>query len=536
MQKIKSFFKIYDIEIFITATVFVLFFLLLAKVPIFDGDTFFYIAKAKKMALTGDWFNTSSVMAKPLLGIWVMAFFYKLLGVSLFTTYLPHSLFAAGTLLIMFLFLKEFFGQSVARLGSLILLTSAMFFYQSCSPMLDIPMLFFITAAHFAIFKYLKNKDNKSLFLAAIFCGLGFLTKGLLGAVLPAITFFLYLVINRINPFKEFPSFIKNMLVASLLFLAVASIWLLPQIITNGQEFIQQLYRENIVRFFKPIDETGGYRQVSSGVQRDPHVNILYLFLSFLPWSPFILPLLIAFLKKNYFSDKKTLGFFMSWFLFFLLITTVSGHYKGPRYLLPLLPPLTILLALYLDNLINTKKFICQKLTSRTYLGFFIFLLLSVIGIFLADFQHGENVYKPFVLTFLSLYALVHFAGYYLFKKGALKQGVKAIIIITLTAHLLFLAQGSFYIKQILPEISVASYLKEKLTDNNENNVYAWQIKIRSFELYLGRTVNHISSAPELNLIKSNDLVILKKKDQDLLAQKGERLYENKELLVIKVL
>ncbi len=533
MQKIKNFFQVNNIEIFIVASIFILFFLLLSFVPIFDGDTFFYVAKAKKMALTGDWLNTANVMAKPLLGIWVMAFFYKLFGVNLFTTYLPHSLFAAATLLIMFMFLKEFFGRNVARLGSLILLTSAMFFYQSCSPMLDIPVLFFITAAHFTLFKYLKTKNAGALFLTALLCGLGFLTKGLLGAVLPAITFFLYLLVNKINPLKEYPGFIKNVMISGVIFLAVALVWLLPQIIVNGREFLEQLYRENIVRFFKPIDETGGYRQVSSDVQRDPHVNILYLFLSFLPWSPFILPLLLAFFKKNHFADKKTLSFFMCWFVFFLVLTTVSGHYKGPRYLLPLFPSLTVLLALYFDNMIKNNKFIFQKLTARTYLVFFVFIFLAVIALFLTDFQHGENVYKPFVLTFLILYALAHLAGYAFFKRGALQAGVKTIVIITLTSYVFFLAQGSFYIKQIFPEISIAGYLK---ANSVNDDIYAWQIKIRSFDLYLGRSVNYISTPDEKALLKKGDLVILNKNKLPEILVKSEQIFQNKELVVIKVL
>ena len=84
MEKVKSFVEKWLVEILLVIGFVLLFLLILPFVPIFDGDTFYYIAKARRMLSTGDIFNTSTLMAKPVLVLWMYALFYKVFGVNLF--------------------------------------------------------------------------------------------------------------------------------------------------------------------------------------------------------------------------------------------------------------------------------------------------------------------------------------------------------------------------------------------------------------------------------------------------------------------
>ncbi|MDC0977657.1 glycosyltransferase family 39 protein [bacterium] len=161
LKPVILFIQTWHTELFFFVISFLLFFWFLHNMPIFDSDTFYYIAKARKMLVTGDWLNISAVMAKPVFGIWCMAFTYKFFGVSLASTYFWHSLFSLATLVVVYLFVFKAAGKQVARLATGILLTSIMFFYQSCSPMLDLPMIFFLTLAHFLLFNYITTKKIK---------------------------------------------------------------------------------------------------------------------------------------------------------------------------------------------------------------------------------------------------------------------------------------------------------------------------------------------------------------------------------------
>ena len=59
------------------------FFLILPFVPISDGDTFYYISKARRILNTGDLFNLNTLTTKPVLGMWAMALSLKIWGYNL---------------------------------------------------------------------------------------------------------------------------------------------------------------------------------------------------------------------------------------------------------------------------------------------------------------------------------------------------------------------------------------------------------------------------------------------------------------------
>lgn len=509
MTKFKDFFNFWKFEIGLFAAFAFLYFIILPFVPIIDGDTFYYIARAKKILHTGDWFNLSSFISKPLLGIWCIALTYKLFGLSLFSTYLWHTFFGLGTLVVVYLFMLEFMNRETARLSAAILFTSLMFFYQLCSPMLDIPMVFFLVLAQWFLYKYIYYGEARYLYLTAFASGLNFLTKGLLGAALPAITFVLYLVFTKTNPFKEYKNIVLHTLVAVLVFIALAALWVAPQCKVYGKEFLDSWYKENIVRFFKPIDETGGYRAVSSDVQRDPHVNIIYIVLSLLPWSPFLMPLLIkAFRDKKFYAKRELVIFLLCWFLFVAFITTISGHYKGPRYLLPFFPAAAMLIGIYLnERLVTPAKNEHQKLIVRSF-GFIVAVLALFIAVIaLAKFTHGEEQYRPFVLSFLGFYMVVHICGAYFWKKTNYRKAINTLLFFAFLSYAVFLVQGTAYIKKIYPDYGTAKYLRAY----PNKTVAVWKMKIRSLDFYLDRSIKYYGTADELRRASGKFLLVAEK-------------------------
>ncbi|MDR1997116.1 MAG: glycosyltransferase family 39 protein [Candidatus Margulisbacteria bacterium] len=376
---------------------------ILPFVPIVDGDTFYYLGKARRILETGDLFNSNILTTKPVLGMWAMALSLKIRGWNLGGVYLWHTLCGAGVVGLLYAFAKKHFDPKTALYSAAVLLTALMFFYQVSSPMLDIPMLFFLLLGQILALEYLLTDKPGYLYGLGAAAGLGFLTKGLLPAALPFLTGGLYLLLAKWgrhnSPVLTRPAGqIPRLILTGLLFITICSSWLIPQWQIHGPEFGQALYRENIERFFHPIDETGGYREVSSGTQFDPQLNLLYLWLGFLPWSPLIIPAVHAAGKNNYFQKKPEIFFLLCWFGLVLLLTSLSGHYKGPRYLLPLFPPLSMLCGVLLAR---GKALAYPRLIPWSFRITGLVLLFLLGALPFIRYTHGEAVYLPVVLPFL---------------------------------------------------------------------------------------------------------------------------------------
>lgn len=388
------------------------FFLILPFVPISDGDTFYYISKARRILNTGDLFNLNTLTTKPVLGMWAMALSLKIWGYNLFGVYFWHTLFSAGILGLLYVFCQKQFDKKTALYAVGILLTALMFFYQTASPMLDMPMLFFLLLGQTLAFKYLKSWRSRYLYALGLAAGLGFLTKGLLPAALPFMTGAIYLLWTR--PKINFIKLIWQLILCFCIGAIVCSIWLIPQYKTYGADFSRALFSENIERFFHPIDETGGYREVSSDRQIDPHLNLLYLWLGFLPWSPLIIPAIHSAYKNKFWRKQPEIIFLLCWFFLVLILTSVSGHYKGPRYLLPLFAPLAVLCGIFLakNKLKNYPRLICWSY----WLTGLVFALLALVLPFI-KYTHGEEVYRPVVLPFLIYFTICLFGSGWVFRK-----------------------------------------------------------------------------------------------------------------------
>ncbi|MDR1113533.1 MAG: hypothetical protein LBL50_00385, partial [Candidatus Margulisbacteria bacterium] len=286
-----------------------------------------------------------------------------------------------------------------------------------------------------------QTAKPRYLYGLGLAAGLGFLTKGLLPAALPFLTAGVYLIVTRRERVWRAGSGqqIVRLAIAGIIFLTLCSVWLIPQFQNHGAKFGAALYSENIERFFHPIDETGGYREVSSGVQIDPHLNILYLWLGFLPWSPLIIPVIHAAYKNKYFGRRPEILFMLCWFFLVLFLTSVSGHYKGPRYLLPLFPPLSILCGAFLTSSAANKY---AKLISLSFFWTgFVFAGLALALPFI-KYTHGEEVYLPVVLPFLICFTICLFGSAWLSRKNS---GVQFTIYSALISYIiLFTCAAAF--------------------------------------------------------------------------------------------
>ena len=171
------------------------------------------------------------------------------------------------------------------------------------------------------------------MILAALGLGLGFLMKGPVGLIIPAIVILPVLMIERrsigLNP--------ADIVLGFLIMLAVAMPWYVLMWIRHGNEYLQSFFvGDNFERF-------------ATDRFNDPRPWWFYLPVvagGLLPWTPLALVWLgpiTQFLRGRRAVGTIDLRLLM-WALLPLVFYSISVG-KQPRYVLPVLPPLALLLA-----------------------------------------------------------------------------------------------------------------------------------------------------------------------------------------------
>ncbi|HWH77470.1 MAG TPA: glycosyltransferase family 39 protein, partial [Candidatus Binatus sp.] len=138
------------------AAIFVLLYQLGAA-ALFEPDEGRNAEKAREILVLNDWItpheNFYPVLDKPIFFYWLIAFAYKLLGVSEWAARLPSALAALGCLSLVYWFTREHWGLRQALWSGLILLTSAEFFILARVVIFDMSLTFFLTLALIAFYE-----------------------------------------------------------------------------------------------------------------------------------------------------------------------------------------------------------------------------------------------------------------------------------------------------------------------------------------------------------------------------------------------
>jgi 4-amino-4-deoxy-L-arabinose transferase-like glycosyltransferase len=508
-----------------------------SSLPIIDGDTFYYISHAKKILLTNDWLNTSSLMSKPPLVLWLWALTYKLLGVSLFSTQLWHSAFSFLLIWGTYKFAEKLYDNKTAFISSIVLLTSFQMFYMARLPMLDMTFTVFLTGAFYFFYEFYTGRKNKDLYLTCLLLGLAFINKGLIAFSIPFIVIIPFCAFNRNFIFFKKKEDIKKdvftlLLALGVLLLAVSP-WLLPQFLAFRHRFINLFWLENIVRFFHPID--GG----TAKPQTDFYMYFIYLVIGFFPWSGFIFPALIKKTKEAFKNKDPKLLFLLCWIIFPFILFSISGHWKVPRYIFPIYPAVAILIGIKWQNILANKN---EQSRSSVFLSFLFampILLLALAAHFIA-FPAESAILKPFLFSFLGLLFLaILFGNIFLIKKNYV-TAFSSFLVYTLLAYLFFLTQGAAIFPKLLPEKTFCEQVTKATSPRKK--IAVWNMPVRSINFYLDRNIQHFSRYNNLKafITKNKEPLVIfanaeeQKEILDKLAEKWEVKAVNQNLVLIK--
>jgi 4-amino-4-deoxy-L-arabinose transferase-like glycosyltransferase len=174
-------------------------------------------------------------------------------GINEFAARFPNVIAAVFTLLALYRFGKEFFGEKFGIAWSALYACSILPFTYFNSGIIDPWFNFFIFNGIIYFYKGNHDQTIRNFILSGVFIGLAILTKGPVALLLIGGAFAVYFLSNR---FKDFPSFSKIILFL-LTTLFIGSLWFILLFTTGHQEIIQEFITYQ-VRLFQTQDAGHG--------------------------------------------------------------------------------------------------------------------------------------------------------------------------------------------------------------------------------------------------------------------------------------
>jgi 4-amino-4-deoxy-L-arabinose transferase-like glycosyltransferase len=324
-----------------------------------DSDEAFYAETAREMLDRGDWitpyFNDETRFQKPILSYWLIAATYKVVGVNEFAARCWSALSGVGIVLVTWAAGRRWYGDGVGLVAGAIIATCYGAFNMARQALPDLPLTFFMTLATWALIEAVQitrplpgggaaradqpdASRGRWLLIASAAMAFGLLTKGPVAIVLPVATVALLIVLERRQhpDARRLPLSASDVALAGGVFLLVAAPWFLAVTLVHGVEYLFRFFvGENLERF-----ATARYNE-----PRPIYFFVPVILGGLLPWTPFVLlwvkPLWRVLRRQRRLSAAEIRIALWALVPFAFYSASVG---KQPRYVLPCLAPLAILL------------------------------------------------------------------------------------------------------------------------------------------------------------------------------------------------
>ncbi|MGH9342598.1 MAG: ArnT family glycosyltransferase, partial [Terriglobia bacterium] len=313
-----------------------LFFIGLGRLPLIEPDEGRNAEVAREMVVTHDWitphYDGLPYLDKPVVLFWMIAAAFRAFGTSAGSARFPEALAALAAVLLAWMMGRRMFNERVGTLAGIILATSPLFFGFARTVIFDMPLTLFVTVSLFCFWLNRRKNGLRLDALAFAAMGVGAITKGPVGFLLPLFTLLAYYALaGRFRELKK-----VHWGVGGLVFLAVALPWFIDVSLRNPDFPKYAFWEESLLRF-----TTGARMHRSNG-------SLYYIpvyFAGFFPWSFFLFFAAwkrIKAWRKLRGDEHQAELFLLAWAAVIFVFFTLSRS-KLPGYVLPALPPLSIL-------------------------------------------------------------------------------------------------------------------------------------------------------------------------------------------------
>ena len=424
-----------------------------AYLPITDPVESNYVLSAITMLKHNSWISPMIYdqvwYDKPPLTYWALMISYKLFGISDFTSRIPNTLIAGGSVALMYHLVYRIKESTHIAVTSAILLFSALQFWYISHAVITDGFLFFFSLAIFG-YSYLAftKNDKHSMVKAYGAAALAVVTKGPVGIVLPGLILLLFIAVRWFTQKdKDEYSLAKDITLlfnplGILLFIVLASPWYIAMYSIHGQEFISGFL--------------GLHNMERALVSEHPKFNVWYYYLiivplSLLPWTPAI----IYRLKSINWKDNFNLLGIIWAIVIILFYSFVATKYI--TYTFPAIIPCIIWGAEAIITLLNknnkTTKYIVT-IPFNIYCGIFI----------IASFATPELWPAPIIISTLIMGLLLKVTRHFIKSNLHLTIYLVTPLVllysaVTITVHPVLLNQSGLQFKPYIESSTQHTYI-----------------------------------------------------------------------------
>ncbi len=326
----------------------ILFFFKLDATLLTNWDEAWHAVIARNMARTGDfvtptyngqiWFSTAPLY------LWLIAIWFKFIGISAFGVRIFSALAGVGTVILTYHIGKLLFSHRVGMIAGLVLITTVQFLYRGRTGNLDTTLTFFITLA---VYAFLAGKKNHLWYLVTgASTALAFLSKGILGLLpLP-----LLLMVPQKYIYRTTVSFL-------LVFLP----WHLLAYSRHGETFINYYFRDYMFSKASVPNPVSG-TEIFWYITALRH-GLKIWFITF--------PLALILGLKDSFKNKK-LRLPLAWIIIPFILLTLA-RMRNDWYLMFIYPAIALLIGYFLGK--SSTRWLNE---TAIVLGVAVFGLLNI--------------------------------------------------------------------------------------------------------------------------------------------------------------
>jgi 4-amino-4-deoxy-L-arabinose transferase-like glycosyltransferase len=276
------------------------YFIKLGASSLWDANEAFYAETPREMLEASDYlnpsFNYQPRFNKPPLCYWVVAASYKLFGVSESAERWALAFGALVMIATAFLLGRAAYSTEAGLIAAIALASMPRFLMFSRRIMIDVYIAMFMSLTLLFFMLAEKYVQRRRLFLTLMYIsvGLGMMTKGPVGAALPAVAFIVYLAASRqLKKLRE-----MMLLTGAFIVAAIVLPWYLAVYSQHGWVYIETfLLQDNLSRYTQPV----------WGPRRGPFFYLPVMLGDLFPWSLFLFFAILAAMSPAMMRIKRRL-------------------------------------------------------------------------------------------------------------------------------------------------------------------------------------------------------------------------------------
>ncbi len=450
-----------------------------------------YAEMAREMLVTGDWvtprYNGYKYFEKPPLQVWATAAIFQVFGIGDWQARLWTALTGFLTILAIGFTGTRIYNARAGWLAAVVLASSPMWVISGHFNSLDMGLSAFLVAALCSLL-LAQTSHNKSscrnwMWACWVFMALATLSKGVIGAAIPAMVFVAYSISTwdwkiwtRLRLFS-----------GTIVFLLITAPWFIL-VAQRNPEFLEFFFiHEHLQRFTQDAHSRTG----------PIYYFVPLLLIGIIPWVLQIPGALVQAWqeRRREFSSGWLL---VCWVVVIFAFFSMSRS-KLPGYIIPIFPALALLIGHRLDRLLGYSNSLGMPWKLQT-LGF---ALLGCIGFFflteIGKQARPDEIEAYAQYTYWVIAALIALIGFSLFAIVQSKRnGLQSIVSFACGFFLCAMIAGTGHetLGRAVSGIDLVNRVKASIPE--KVNFYSVRLLDHTVPFYLGRTMIMVESPDEL--------------------------------------